>query len=112
MKFEKWSDDKWLSKNGTILPYDKLEHFFLGALGLLIFIYLLSLSLIVSLVILESLGIAWEIKDGLIPYDKEGNVEGFSWKDLIADNAGFLIGYLFTKLFSINHYLKSMEYNL
>jgi hypothetical protein len=104
MKFEKWSDDKWLSKNGTILPYDKLEHFFLGTLGLLICFYLLGFSLTLSFVILELLGIAWEIKDGIVPYDDKGNIEGFSWKDLIADNIGFLIGHLFTKLFTINHH--------
>lgn len=98
MKFKNWSDDKWLSKNGSILPYDKPEHFLLGALGMFICIYLIGLSLIISIIIMEILGIGWEIKDGLVPYNKEGNIEGFSWKDLIADNVGFLIGFLFISL--------------
>ena len=96
MKFEKWSNDKWLSKNGTILPYDKLEHLLLGALGMFICIYWISFSLLTSLIIMEILGIGWEIKDGLVPYDDKGNIEGFSWKDLIADNAGFILGYILT----------------
>lgn len=94
MKFLKWSDDKWLSKNGSILPYDKLEHLLLGVLGMFIIIYWIGFSLLTSLIILEILGIGWEIKDGLVPYNKNGNIEGFSWKDLIADNVGFLIGYI------------------
>ena len=100
MKFLKWSDDKWLSKNSSILPYDKLEHLILGALGMFIGIYWIGFSVLTSLIILEILGIAWEIKDGLVPYNKKGNIEGFSWKDLIADNVGFLIGYIFSYLFS------------
>lgn len=100
MKFLKWSDDKWLSKNSSILPYDKLEHLILGALGMFIGIYWIGFSVLTSLIILEILGIAWEIKDGLVPYNKKGNIEGFSWKDLIADNVGFLVGYLFGYLLS------------
>jgi len=99
MKFLKWSEDKWLSKNGTILPYDKLEHLLLGAFGLLSCIYLIGLSLVQSVIILELLGIGWEIKDGLLP-NNTGNIEGFSWKDLIADNVGFLVGFVFVNLFS------------
>lgn len=98
MKFLKWLEDKWLSRNGTILPFDKLEHLILGAIGLLICIYLIGLSLVLSIVILELLGIGWEIKDGLLP-NNTGNIEGFSWKDLIADNVGFLVGYAISYLF-------------
>jgi hypothetical protein len=100
MKFKKWSDDKWLSRNGSILPYDKLEHFLLGALGIFICIYWIGFSLLTSFVIMEILGIVWEIKDSLVPYDKEGNIEGFSGKDLIADNFGLLIVILFGNLIS------------
>lgn len=98
MKFLKWSEDKWLSKNGTILPFDKLEHLLLCAFGLLICIYVIGLSLVQSLIILELLGIGWEVKDGLVPTNT-GNIEGFSWKDLISDNAGFLAGYVFSYFF-------------
>lgn len=99
MKFKKWSDDKWLSRNGSILPYDKLEHFLLGALGMLICISWIGLPLITSLIILEILGIGWEIKDGLVPYGQKEEIDGFSWKDLIADNVGFLFGFLIRLLF-------------
>lgn len=100
MKFKKWSDDKWLSRSGSILPYDKLEHLILGALGIFISIYWIGLSLLTSLIILEVLGIGWEIKDGMFPYNKKGDIEGFSWKDLIADNGGFLLGYMLIYLVS------------
>lgn len=98
MKFKKWSDDKWLSKNGSILPYDKLEHLLLGVMGMLIGIYWFDFSLLASFIILEVLGVGWEIKDGLVPYNKKGDIEGFSWKDLIADNVGFLPGFLINVL--------------
>jgi hypothetical protein len=101
MKFLKWTDDKWLSRNGNVLPYDKLEHLLLNALGILILAYWIGLSVLASLIILELLGIAWEIKDGLIPYNDKGNIEGFSWKDLIANNVGLLMGGLFGYLVSI-----------
>jgi hypothetical protein len=100
LKFKRWSEDKWLSRSGSILPHDKLEHFLLGALGTFIAVYWIGFTLIISLIIWEVLGIGWETKDGLVPYDKEGNIEGFSWKDLIADNAGFLVGFALFYLIS------------
>lgn len=100
MKFLDWRDDRWLSRNGNILPYDKLEHFLSYALAMFILIYWIELSPITSLIILELLGIAWEIKDGLVPYNDKGNIEGFSWKDLIANNVGLLIGGIFGYLVS------------
>ena len=98
MKFKKWSDDRWLSRSGSILRYDKLEHFLLGGIGIFVTLYWVGFSLLMSLIIWEILGTVWEIKDGLVPYDKEGNIEGFSWKDLIADNVGFLAGFIVTML--------------
>lgn len=65
---------------------------------MLICIGLIGLSLATSLIILEILGIGWEIKDGLVPYGQMGKIDGFSWKDLIADNVGFLLGFLIASI--------------
>lgn len=91
MKFLPWKEDRWLSKNGSIIVYDKLEH--------------LAGSFILCTLIAwpfgpgwgagaaMALGLLWELKDGFQPYDrKTGAIEGFSWKDLIADAAGVLLG--------------------
>ncbi len=83
MKFLPWNKDDWLSKQGSILPFDKLEHFILAFVGALFLP-----SWIVSIV-----SVLWEIKDGMIPYDGV-NVQGFSWKDLIADFAGIALAML------------------
>ena len=39
------------------------------------------------------LGIAWEIKDGLVPWELAGFLggEGFSWGDIICDSGGILL---------------------
>ncbi|KPJ96627.1 MAG: hypothetical protein AMJ53_00070 [Gammaproteobacteria bacterium SG8_11] len=93
MKFLGWTDDKWLSKNGSIIQYDKLEHLLLAAFGSILGIFIFNFPILPVILVLEILGILWEIKDGVVPYDKEkGLIEGFSWKDFIADNAGILLG--------------------
>ena len=92
MKFLKWKDDKFFSKNGSILPYDKLEHLFREAIISIILAYF-GVTLIASWILVQAFGIAWEIKDGLIPY-KDDLIEGFSWKDLIANNVGLIVGNL------------------
>ncbi len=87
-KFLPWDKDKWLSKQGTILPYDKLEHFLLSLFGVVIGILLLKINPVTVVLIITLLGIGWEIKDGLI-----ANGQGFSWKDLIFNLAGIGVGY-------------------
>jgi hypothetical protein len=100
MKFLNWSNDKWLSKNGSILPYDKLEHFLLAIFGVILGIFIFNFPIFPVVLVLEILAILWEIKDGIVPYDKEkGLMEGFSWKDLIADNMGILLGILIVLAF-------------
>ena len=90
MKFLKWSDDRWKSEQGSILKYDKLEHFLLGFIGLFSTLFFFSyIGFWYCLIIWESLGIGWEIKDGLFTYDGK-HIQGFSWKDLLADNYGFM----------------------
>lgn len=87
-KFLPWNKDEWLSTQGTILKYDKLEHLILAVLGVIVFVYIFNLELYLSLALTLLLGIIWEIRDGLIK-----NGQGFSIKDLIADFAGILISY-------------------
>ena len=87
-KFLAWDRDDWISTQGTILKYDKLEHLLLALIGVLICVYFLKIEALLSLSLILLLGIAWEIKDGLI---KDG--QGFSRKDLIADFIGILMGY-------------------
>ncbi len=36
LKILPWEKDEWLSKQGTILPFDKLEHFLIALIGVLV----------------------------------------------------------------------------
>jgi len=93
IKFLPWHLDKWLSQQGSLLVYDKLEHFLLALIGVFIFNRVFKWSLRTSIIVALLLGIGWEIKDGVLPYDWErGLIQGFSWKDLIADAAGIITG--------------------
>ena len=63
----KWSDDRWLSRNGTILPYDKAEH----AIGSAILAYFATffMPLAMACLLVLFLGSLWEIKDGYMHYE-------------------------------------------
>jgi len=89
MKFIPWKDDNWLSREGSLLPYDKLEHFLISLLGFSILIFLIFLTPVQAIAIGIFAAALWEIKDGVFFY-------GFSWKDLIAGIAGLLTGFLIT----------------
>ena len=91
MKFIPWNRDKWLSREGTLIPFDKIEHFILGFLGIIIGILLIGIHPEIIIIIGVIAAVGWEIKDGIFSY-------GFSWKDLIADVVGIGIGYLITLL--------------
>lgn len=86
------ADDHWDSKQGTVLKHDKLEHFAVSS-GLTIGLQILDKKNGWKYALLS--GFLWEIKDGLMPYEKYGEFggEGFSSKDLIADAVGVFIGY-------------------
>lgn len=99
VKFIEWQEDKWLSREGSVLPFDKIEHFLLGiilALAILLVFsahtpeYPVGKATIWDFLWFSFFAVGWEIKDGLVPL-KSGRVQGFSWKDLIADYAGFLV---------------------
>ena len=93
-KFQPWDQDEWFSSQGSILKHDKLEHLILSIIGVLIAVFLLKIEILLALSLILLLGIAWEIRDGLIK-----NGQGFSKKDLIADFTGLLIVYFLILLF-------------
>lgn len=93
-KFLAWNQDEWFSSQGSILKYDKLEHLLLAVIGVVICVYFLKIEVMLSLSLIFLLGIAWEIKDGLIK-----NGQGFSRKDLIADFVGILLAYFLIIIF-------------
>ncbi len=96
----RWAKDNWLSKGGVILVYDKAEHFLtyclLTVAGLL-------LKLDHTGFILLILGVLWEIKDALLPYERAGfwGGDGFSWKDLVANGLGIGFGIWVTRMLGI-----------
>lgn len=102
MKFLPWQEDLWLSKQGNFLTFDKLEHLLIALTGVILlhffaahlqhipFIgFIFPTSLLWQMMFIRLLGISREIYDGLFPYDRKRNlVQGWSWKDLIANEAG------------------------
>lgn len=90
----KWSDDKWLSRQGTIIPYDKSEHAVVSAILALIATFFMPLLFACLLAVVA--GYLWEVKDGYLHWEVYGwwGGEGFSWKDLIADSIGIAAGIL------------------
>ena len=103
MRFVKWEDDRLDSKQGSVLVYDKLEHFMLVFAGVLLLYYLtpyflsnpnppiddFSGSLFLQVMLVRIIGIFNEVKDALVPYDKEkGLIQGFSIVDLLANEMG------------------------
>lgn len=86
MKIIPWNRDKWLSREGSLLPYDKLEHLILALLGVIGGVLLLKVSLLTTVMLIAALGFVWEIKDGFYSH-------GFSGKDFFADMAGIAVGY-------------------
>lgn len=87
MKFLPWKDDDWFSRNGCFVPYDKAEHFLRETFTMFIGLFVLSIDTVLWILIVEVFGILYEMYNGYVP-PINGKVEGFSWKDLIANNAG------------------------
>ncbi len=101
MKFLPWSQDFWLSREGSVLPYDKLEHYLIAFIATFTGIFAMGLYPYAVIAVVFLLGIGWEIRDGLVPVKKGSTViQGFSWKDLISDFAGIVTGY-----FAATYYL-------
>jgi len=81
-----WKYDRWLSTDGVVLRYDKLEHAVRdGAL-----FYLLSktgTSNLVCFLVTTAVAVVWEIRDGFAWRE----TDGFSYKDLLAGSAGQIV---------------------
>ena len=90
MKFLEWKRDKWNSTQGSYLKYDKLEHLLLGFIGLLATLIFIPAGIWIDLGFWILIGTTWEIIDGTFTYDGI-HIQGFSWKDLIADCFGFIL---------------------
>ena len=73
-----FKDDLWLSRQGNVLRFDKLEHFIRDACICFIFGY--AAALLFNLVC--------ECIDGTRPYSESGHVAGFSIYDFIAGFIG------------------------
>jgi VanZ family protein len=98
----RWAHDRWLSKGGTILPYDKLEHFLIYFLAGFLLSFKFAAEIVI--ILLFAIGLLWEIKDALMPYEKYGwwGGEGFSWKDLIANIIGIALGLALRSMISLD----------
>lgn len=103
MKFLKWELDKWDSLDGNFYRYDKVEHFFYAFLGVLFFFYGMPIffpsnppaiqfffgNVFLTSFTIRTLGVLREVWDGLVPFNWSPRViQGWSWKDLIANEAG------------------------
>lgn len=91
-----WSEDDWLSNQGSILILDKVEHVIREiVLTVLVCGVLYDRPAVSSFVLVEIFGILWEVvRDGMFPAKRGGVIQGASGKDLVANNVGILIGAL------------------
>lgn len=107
MKFLDWSRDYWTSREGsTFIRYDKLEHALLAFVGVLFLSAVLPFTTHLPVqacqMIVRAFGVLYEIYNGFVPYRGGGGmVQGFSWKDLIANEAGLRLAGDFIFLWSI-----------
>ena len=88
--------DTWNTKNGNIYRYDKVEHFAASATLTHLAMYASEKHGWKGVL---ALGFLWEVKDGLVGYEKHGKWggEGFSITDMSANMMGVATGYLFHK---------------
>lgn len=87
-----FAKDRWDSKDGLLIPYDKVEHF-LSYFTLTVFLSFFATPAAVFVALLVA-GVVWEIKDAIVSYRRNPfwGGDGFSWKDLLANLAGMLFG--------------------
>lgn len=103
MKILPFNEDSFLSTNGTLLPFDKLEHFLREFFLILLNPMFLKIDMTGWIIAVVAFGILWEVKDGYFAWgNRETNpdrmIEGFSFKDLIADWFGIAAGLLVWQL--------------
>jgi hypothetical protein len=90
-RFVSWEDVDYLSENGAILRYDKLEHL-VGSMGLCGMLEFYSEEHGWKYALLA--GLLWELKDGFYEYETYGSYggEGFDFfGDLVCDGIGVAI---------------------
>jgi len=88
----RFANDTWTSQGGAIFKHDKIEHaVFSGLLyGIL---RIAGIDRLKAFTLTVSAGIAWEVKDGILPYEIHGSFggDGFSNKDIVCDTVGVFI---------------------
>ena len=91
-----WAQDTFDSTDGAVIKYDKLEHIiFFGALSWVLTI-LGGVSPTVSAIVVSLLGLGLEFIHWLLNYRDVTGIwkllagDGFSWRDLIANEFGIL----------------------
>lgn len=98
MKILPWEQDRWNSRNGNIIPFDKVEHVVRETLltGVALAFFGPQWAVWVAV---EAFGTLYEVYNGLVPYRKpepgeprEKYIEGFSVKDWLANNGGIAAG--------------------
>ncbi len=84
-----WREDSFLSVNGTILKYDKLEHGLLGFIGMFASLWLVSVHSVQMTVLLfviwNIVGLLWELFQLFV---QRLPIET---KDLAANNVGIVL---------------------
>ncbi|RLD13217.1 hypothetical protein DRI50_07585 [candidate division KSB1 bacterium] len=96
-RFKRWRQDSFFSRNGTILKFDKLEHFLLGFAGVFVTLLLLktnSLQIFILVwLVWNVIGLTWEFMQFV---SRDYFAEP---KDVLANNIGFLLAGLVYYLF-------------
>lgn len=86
--------DSFLTQNGMIIRYDKLEHAVLFAVAVYNASKYFGWHLVKQNIVWFTLGLLNELKDALLSYQEWGWIggEGFSVPDVIANAIGLAIG--------------------
>lgn len=89
--FKNWEEDSFLSKNGTVLRYDKLEHVLLAFLGMMLCHFIFKLEGLQQFTLLwiiwNVIGLAWEFYQLIV---KKQLIQP---KDLAANTIGLLLSF-------------------
>ena len=96
----RWANDKWTKHTEYFFGeshYSLTDHGIGSYMLFQDFRHNRKMSNRKAFIWLLACGTAWEIKDGLVPYEKYGKVgaEGFSWKDITKDVMGASTAMLF-----------------
>ena len=83
LEFIPFEEDRFFTKFGSVLPWDKVEHIIREMILYLVISYFLDDLLVLYLI--ELFGVSYEIKDGYFN-------DGFSLMDLLANQIGIGLG--------------------